>query len=407
MTGWPVMVLPDVNLGLCLRDVSGVKAPSDLDGLVLPGFSMERLVAVGGMGLVVAAREIATGRVYALKTLQARFARDAGIVARFEREARFAKRVVHPHVPTVLGFGRLADGRPCYWMELFRGRTLRGDRAGGRASRDRAGRGDRRRRALRARGGACGGSRAPRRHAGERLVVPGPRGEERVLLLDFGFAHEPGVDTGDGLTAESRGALVGTAAFMAPEQVMRARAILPQTDLFAAGLLLYYALTGRLPFPGDDAVAMLRRQPVPLRAVRAGVPRALDTFVHRALEKHRRRGSRARGRCARRSGACVFSSRAAGLRRRSRSWGRGSFSPVTGARRHGLDRLRRRALCEARHRLRCLRSCFRLRRASRRFSFGAERRGREGDGPWMHWICWRSSIVRSAICSIGSRRAWR
>ena len=118
------------------------------------------------------------------------------------------------------------------------------------------------------------------------LVVPGPRGEERVLLLDFGFAHEPGVDTGDGVTEESRGALVGTAAFMAPEQVMRARAILPQTDLFAAGLLLYYALTGRLPFPGDDVVAMLRRQPVPLRAVRAGVPRALDVFVHRALEKH-------------------------------------------------------------------------------------------------------------------------
>ena len=129
MTGWPVMVLPDVDLGLCLRDVSGVKAPSDLDGIVLSGFSSERIVAVGGMGLVVAVRERATGRLYALKTLQARFARDAGIVARFEREARFAKRVVHPHVPAVLGLGS-AFGRASLLLDgALSGQDARGDRA--------------------------------------------------------------------------------------------------------------------------------------------------------------------------------------------------------------------------------------------------------------------------------------
>lgn len=290
MTGWPIMILPDVSFGLCRGDVLTESRPSDLDGLALPGFLVERVLGVGGMGIVVAARELSTGRVFALKTLRAAFARDRGAVARFEREARFSMRIVHPKVPRVYGIGRLEDGRPCYWMELVRGRTV-GQivREDGPLPVDAAV--DIVLRVLSALEAVHAAGIVHRDVTPENvLVTSGPRGEPRVLLLDLGFAHEPGVDTGDGLTEESRGALVGTASFMAPEQVMRARAITPQTDLFATGLLLYYAISGKLPFRGADAedavVSMLRRQPAPLRSTRGRVPRALDVFLSRALAKH-------------------------------------------------------------------------------------------------------------------------
>jgi serine/threonine-protein kinase len=77
---------------------------------------------------------------------------------------------------------------------------------------------------------------------------------------------------------------------MSPEQATRSRAITERSDLFAAGLLVYYALTGHLPFDGagesEIMVALVRRPHIPLRKVRRGLPRALDLFISRALAKH-------------------------------------------------------------------------------------------------------------------------
>jgi serine/threonine-protein kinase len=102
------------------------------------------------------------------------------------------------------------------------------------------------------------------------------------VLLDLGFAREAG--------SGARASLFGTPAFMSPEQALAGRAITAQSDLFAAALLLSYALTGKPPFPGvaprDVLVAIVRSAPVPVRRARRDVPVELDRILARALAKH-------------------------------------------------------------------------------------------------------------------------
>jgi eukaryotic-like serine/threonine-protein kinase len=289
------MVLPYTSTGSSCRHLGvmgcALRAQEGCTrGACIPGVVVEGVVAEGGMGAVYAAREIATGKVLALKTLRACHAKDESAVRRFEREIQFGMRVVHPNVAPVRGTGTLGDGRPYYLMELYRGRTLGAVvREDGPLDVSRA---------LAITDQILKGLEAV--HAAgivhrdltpeNVLLTQGPGGEDHVLLLDFGFAHEPGVDTGDGVTEDSRGALVGTIRFMSPEQMTRGRAITERSDLFATALLLYYAVSGKLPFRGEGdlavAVATVRRPPVPLRAARRDVPRALDVLVTRALAKH-------------------------------------------------------------------------------------------------------------------------
>ena len=289
------MTTPKFNEGLSRDLPPAPDAPSpapqaDQEAPYVPGLVLEGVVAEGGMGLVYAARELATGRRVALKTLRACFASDEGALARFEREISFTRRVEHPNVAPVLGHGHMSDGRPYYLMELYRGRTLGavvredGPLPLGRAL-------DLTDRILAGLEAVHAAGIVHRDLTPENvLLTEGPSGEPRVLVLDFGFAHEPGVDTGDGVTADSRGALVGTIRFMSPEQMTRGRAITAQSDLFATALLLYYAVSGKLPFRGegdlDVAVATVRKAPVPLRAELRSVPRALDVLLSRALAKH-------------------------------------------------------------------------------------------------------------------------
>jgi serine/threonine-protein kinase len=294
------MRTPNLTTGIDLRtahlpEVRGWDdEPSEgadaLVGLEVDGLVIERIVAEGGMGVVCAAREKESGRPVALKVLRACHAGDVGLKSRFEREIRFGMRVSHPNVAPMLGHGWLPDGRPYYRMELYRGATLGSMvRATGPLELERA---------LAVTDQILAGLEAVH-GAGivhrdlqpdNVMLIPGPRGRDHVVLLDFGFAHEPGVDTGDGVTPDSPGSLVGTLLFMSPEQVTRARAITARSDLFATALLFYYAATGKLPFRGsgelDVAVATVRRPPVPLRSERRNVPRALDAWLSRALAKH-------------------------------------------------------------------------------------------------------------------------
>src|SRR5262249_45840353 len=141
--------------------------------------------------------------------------------------------------------------------------------------------------------------------------------DDHVKLIDLGFAQEPGVDTGDGVSADSPGSLVGTIAFMAPEQAIRARAITAQSDLFTTALLLYYALSGKLPFRGEDArrmtVARVRAAPIPLRKERRDIPALLDEILARSLAKHPD---------ARFRGAAEMRAALAELKRAREGWGR-------------------------------------------------------------------------------------
>ncbi|WP_437321893.1 serine/threonine-protein kinase [Sorangium sp. So ce385] len=290
-----------------LLAAGGTAAVDPLVGRTEHGLHIERLIAEGGMGAVYAARRVATGERVALKVLRRVHAGDSGIESRFAREVQLARRIDHPNVCPVLGEGRLEDGRPFFLMPLFDGITLSEEvRRNGPLPLDRA---------LAVADQILAGLAAM--HAakvvhrdlqpGNILLVPAApgagagapgapgagasvEGAPTVKLIDLGFAHEPGVDTGDGVSPDSPGSLVGTLLFMSPEQAMRSRAITERSDLFAAALLIYYALSGKLPFRGrgdlDVLVAIVRSAPVPLRRERRDVPRVLDEVLSRALSKH-------------------------------------------------------------------------------------------------------------------------
>jgi serine/threonine-protein kinase len=257
---------------------------------------IERTLAEGGIGVVHAART-AGGRPVAVKVQKPQHARDPGLGSRFEREIHHALQIRHPNVVSALAAGRLSDDQPFLVMERLRGPTLGAlVRAEGPLSIERA---------LRFADQILAGLEAI--HAaglvhrdlqpGNVVVTRAPaavveRGErgERAVIIDLGFAQEPGLDTGDGHSPDSSGSLVGTLTFMAPEQATRGRAITPQSDLFSTAVLIYFALTGRVPFRGRDdreaLVSVVRDAPIPLRRFRPDAPAELWAVLRRALAKH-------------------------------------------------------------------------------------------------------------------------
>ena len=253
-----------------------------LVGQMVGSLFVERVVAEGGIGVVYAARS-RHGAARALKVLKPSLAGDSGHRDRFAEEIAHARRVTHPNVVSVLDHGRLADGRPWLTMDLLEGATLgavvrrEGPLPLGRA--------------LAITDQVLAGLSAL--HAARVVhqdlqpdnvfLARSPRfAEERAVLLDLGFSREAG--------SGARSSLFGTPAFMSPEQALAGRAITAQSDLFAAALLLSYALTGKPPFSGlaarDVLVAIVRSAPVPVRRMRRDVPVELDRILARALAKH-------------------------------------------------------------------------------------------------------------------------
>jgi len=224
----------------------------------------------GGMGIVYRARHRELGREVALKTLLPGFA-DRIDLARFEREARAASGLADPHVVRVLDFGRDA-GVVYLAMELVPGESLqrRVERTGPLPS-DRA--------AWIAAQVARGLAAAHARGLIHRDVKPANvllRGEDEALLADFGLAKDLAAG-GERLTAT--GELLGTPAYMAPEQALGGP-VDARTDVYGVAATLYFALTGRPPHQQATAIGTLEsiatRAPTPPRAVRPDVAPAVE-----------------------------------------------------------------------------------------------------------------------------------
>jgi eukaryotic-like serine/threonine-protein kinase len=250
-----------------------------LGGRRLAGrYLLEAEIASGGMGAVWRARDEVLGRPVAVKILHERLARDPDVVDRFRREAVAAARLSHPAVVRVFDTG--IDDGVCYIvMELSEGRTLELVLAeDGPLSPERA--------ARIVQGVLLGLAHAHREGVVHRDVKPANilLGRGFVKVTDFGIAKA--AFAADDLT--TTGNLLGTARYLAPEQVKGAE-VDHRADLYAAGLVLYESVTGRAPFEGDThiASAMLRltKDPVPPGAVRSGIPRELDAVVMRALAR--------------------------------------------------------------------------------------------------------------------------
>jgi serine/threonine-protein kinase len=242
--------------------------------LVAGRYALDRSLGNGGMGEVFVATDTTLGRQVALKRLAPELAEDDASRRRFFREARALGRINDPNVVGVFDVGDDGD-RPFLVMELIQGTTLARELdERGRLPTDQA--------VAIAAGVAGGLAAAHAKGVVHRDVKPSnifltEGGEPKVG--DFGIAHmEHGTRT---LT----GTAIGSPAYIAPEQAM-GQPVDARTDLYALGCVLYHMLAGRLPFEGDDALAVTYQQvhndPAPLEA---SVPDELAALVARLMAK--------------------------------------------------------------------------------------------------------------------------
>lgn len=261
-----------------LRQLAPPQGPDELGRL--GQYRILKVLGIGGMGVVYQAEDAILGRAVALKAMLPAVAARAANRQRFVREAKATAALRHEHIVTVFHVGE-DRGVPYLVMEFLEGETLED-----RLKREKQLPVDA---VLRiglqtARGLAA----AHARGLVHRDIKPAniwlERGTGRVKILDFGLARATADDTH--LTVS--GIILGTPAYMAPEQA-RGEPVDARTDLFSLGAVLYRLCTGRLPFRGKDTLAILAAlavdTPESIAHVRGGLPAALEHLVMRLLAK--------------------------------------------------------------------------------------------------------------------------
>jgi eukaryotic-like serine/threonine-protein kinase len=283
--------------GRC-EDAGVLVCPADGSPMALAGlvprvldhkYRLEHLLGRGGMGAVYRARDMRLDRLVAVKVVRADLIGNPDARRRFRREAQIIARLQHPAIVAVFDYGTLDDGSAYLVMEFVRGEDLR--RVLVRESRlDPA-------RAVRILSTVCGAIEAAHREGvlhrdlkPENIVLPA--GDLDAKVLDFGIAKVTAADhTGAAVASPDaatvltvEGAVVGTPAYMAPEQ-LRGQAPDARADVFSLGVIAYEVLAGDLPFGrgtlADIVLAQARGLP------RDGVhtlPPALARAIRAALE---------------------------------------------------------------------------------------------------------------------------
>ena len=243
-------------------------------------YQVEARIGAGGMAEVYRGLDPVLNRTVAIKVLNDQYARDAGFVERFRREAQAAARLNHPNIVGVYDHGS-DDGTQYIVMEFIEGRTL---------------------------ADALGAGRRPTplqsaevaRHISHALAAAHAQGvihrdikpanvmvtrDGTVKVMDFGIAR---LISGPE-TAPQTSAVLGTAAYLSPEQA-QGQPVDERTDIYSLGTVLYEMLSGRPPFTGESPVAIAYKQvneaPVPPSQLNRDVPHSLDAVVMRALAKN-------------------------------------------------------------------------------------------------------------------------
>jgi serine/threonine-protein kinase len=266
------------------------------EGDVLAGkYRVERVLGVGGMGVVVSAHHIQLDEKVALKFLLPEAVKNAEALARFEREARAAVKIKSEHVARVSDVGKLDNGAPYMVMEYLEGGDLSG---------------------LLQKQGKLKSEQAVDfvLQAGEAIAeahslgivhrdlkpsnlfcIRRRDGQLSIKVLDFGIskltsAGAAGSGSRDmGMTKTT--SVVGSPVYMSPEQMQSSKGVDHRTDIWAIGVILYELLSARVPFEADTvtelAVKIVTEPVPPIGATALGLPPGLEQVVLRCLDKSR------------------------------------------------------------------------------------------------------------------------
>jgi serine/threonine protein kinase len=248
-------------------------------GRRLGDFQLEKKIGQGGMGEVYRARQISLDRPVAVKVLTRGLASQPGFVERFQREAKAAANVVHPHIIQIYAYG-IDNGTPYFAMEYVEGEDLQ----------------QRMRRVKRipvdeivdimiSVASALGA--AHEKNMIHRDVKPSNVMIDRsgnVKVMDFGLAKAA---SADGSLTQS-GVIMGTPNYLSPEQG-RGDPIDGRADLYSLGVVMYELLAGDLPFRADTPAGLIFKhvyeEPPTLTKRNAEVPPFVEEIVHRLLKK--------------------------------------------------------------------------------------------------------------------------
>lgn len=251
-----------------------------LIGKHLDEYRLDKLLGQGGMARVYLAEDVRLKRKAAVKVIDPPFRTNSEYMMRFEREAQAVAQLEHPHIVRVYRYGDV-DGLLYMAMQYIDGPDLRAVLAAYRQTSERIDSGE----ASRVIRDICMAlDYAHQRGVIHRDIKPSNvllDKQGQVFLADFGLARLRGIGT--------QGKIFGSPHYMAPEQAISSASVVPQSDLYAVGVILYQMFTGQLPFdaenPTDIAMQHMTELPRPLRELCPDLSVALERVVLKALAK--------------------------------------------------------------------------------------------------------------------------